>query len=374
MFNQLESKVNSIIKRNDSKELNECLKNNLITADFIFTNGYSLLAKILYSKDKEMLQVLIDNKVDVNKSYKVVGKDNTYFPIMIPLIEDNVEIFDMLLKNGADFILNDGKYKEDVFDSAIIKNKKNILTYLIENKIRIDEPVIYRREALQLKEYPSEGLIIKELRSQSLSQLAIKNGYAGSLSVPDIIDCLKFFVQKNNPGTVKTLTEYMNSSNFAKKDENKYIAKEVLTSTEAYGNERSLIKVLEGLKEDLLKENFNDMNINHMLKKLNAIGLEFLHKNKKLDNKNLFYKGIDPLSRLIDIKPSTLPDIGEYQTEAKNKIARMLINMGIDYKKEKKVYAYIEENMPDIIANDQKNELESILTKPNSNPANKKRL
>ena len=30
--------------------------------------------------------------------------------------------------------------------------------------------------------------------------------------------------------------------------------------------------------------------------------------------------------------------------------------------------------MPDIIANDQKNELESILTKPNSNPANKKRL
>ena len=142
MFNQLESKINSIIKRNDSKELNECLKNNLITADFVFTNGYSLLAKILYSKDKEMLQVLIDNKVDVNKSYKVVGKDNTYFPIMIPLIEDNVEIFDMLLKNGADFILNDGKYKEDVFDSAIIKNKKNILTYLIENKIRIDEPVI----------------------------------------------------------------------------------------------------------------------------------------------------------------------------------------------------------------------------------------
>lgn len=374
MFNQLESKINSIIKRNDSKELNECLKNNLIKADFVFTNGYSLLAKILYGKNKEMLQVLIDNNVDVNKSYQVVGKDNIYFPIMIPLIDDNVELFDMLLKNGTNFILNDGKYKEDVFDSAIIKNKKNILTYLIENKIRIDEPIIHRRESLTLKEYPAEGLIIKELRNQSLTQLAIKNGYVKNLSIPDIIDCLKFFVQKNNPGTVKALAEYLNSSDFDKKDENRYIAKEILTSTEAYGNEKSLIKVLEGLKEDLLKENFNDMNINHMLKKLNFIGLEFLHKTKKLDEKNLFYKGVDPLSRLMDVKPSTLPDIGEYQTEAKNKIVRMLINMGIDYKKEKKVYSYIEENMPDIIANDQKNELESILNKPNSNPANKKRL
>lgn len=374
MFNQLESKINSIIKRNDSKELNECLKNNLITANFVFTNGYSLLAKVLYGKNKEMLQVLIDNKVDVNKSYQVVGKDNIYFPIMIPLIDDNVELFDMLLKNGTNFILNDGKYIEDVFDSAIIKNKKNILNYLITNKLRIECPMIYRREAVDSKYYASEGIIIKELRNQSLAQLAIKNGYVKNLSVPDIIDSLKYFVEKNNPGTVKTLIEYMNSSDFIQKDNNGYIAYEILTSVEAYGNEKSLIKVLEGLKEDLLKESFTDMTINHMLKKLNIIGLEFLHKNKKLNNKNLFYKGIDPLSRLIDVKPSTLPDIGEYQTEAKNKIIRMLINMGIDYKKETKVYSYIEENMPDIIANDQKNELESILTKPNSNPVNKKRL
>lgn len=94
-------------------------------ADPNIYNG-GLLLYNLERENFEMIKFLVEHGADVNINNGVVFKS---------AIKGDLDIADYLLKNGVDININNGK----LLASRVARGKFNIVKYLVENKIIIDE-------------------------------------------------------------------------------------------------------------------------------------------------------------------------------------------------------------------------------------------
>lgn len=369
----IENKLNNIIKQNESEELNLLLSRKEISPDFEFENGYTLLSKVLYGKNIDMLNVLIKHNVDINKTYRTKNnsKDNDYSPVYIPILSDDVVTFDILFRNGLDkkMIVKDGDYENDMFMSIITKNQKNLMKYLIENKVRYECPYVYSRKLINVKTNP-DIILLREIRNQETSILAINNGYADNLPFMDIVKLTKMFISKKNYKNIEAL--FSKVLNKFTDDEKSFFVKQIMDEGSYTDTGNTYKKTLDLLSLHIKNENFNSFEITNYISKVNFPAIDLLLKHNKLNKENCFHKG-----NSVFYKVMTIPLGGQIYEENKQlfkeKMSFALLNSVVDYKSDPKIYEYVKTSFPEYVAIKEKEELSKIFnnsedkTKPNIN-------
>lgn len=355
-----ESFINNIIKQGLFKDLEENLKNKNIDVNYVFENGYSLLAKVLYSKNNDLLRVLIDNNVDVNMPYRVTLKKNEgkapdiYYPVMIPVIEDNEIQMEILIKNGVQDVYNKDSYENllDIFDEALTKKSHKVLELMLKLGIRKSDPFIY------LKEHNPKNIarepIAREIKVGKIALLALKEGYADNLRPFMLIKLLEDYAGKAQyKPFIETLPKFEKNLN------NEVFFQEQmfrLFASYVHGSEREDMKIKEHILPYLEENSVSDL-MRVLISARNVAGFKVLEKHNILNKETLNnkYSDFDVFNYLVE---SLISD-----QDSAIKIAEILLKNGIDIDNEKKM-EYVLKYLPDLYAEIEKKQLEeSFATK-----------
>lgn len=361
-----ESRINEIIRTGNIEEMEKFFSRKEVDVNAIFNNGYSLLSKVLYSENTEMLNLLIKYNVDVNKPYSVALKKNestvrtTYYPAMIPLMKDNVEHMDILLKNGLDDVYNPGDYATvlDIFDQAIVKKSHKVLSLLLERKVRINDPYMYivNHNYKNIEREP----IVREIKTAKIAFQAIEQGYADDLKTFILLKLLDDFCTKPQYKSYVKIFEILNkqmgNSEFWKEQQIKLFATPVYTNSE-----REDMKIKQFIFSQL---NLTESTIVDMYKKLanskNITAFKVLEKN------NVFNQVHIKNDLGIEIFDSIANAQNEFNKEKSIGIIEILLRNGLPIENER-VITYSQKYLPESYSTIEKECLNKLFSNGETN-------
>lgn len=361
-----ESRINEIIRTGNIKEMENCFLRKEVDVNAIFNNGYSLLAKVLYTENTDMLNLLIKYNVDVNQPYSVALKKNestvrtTYYPVMIPLMKDSVEHMDILLKNGLNDVYNPENYATvlDIFDQAIVKKSHKVLSLLLERKVRINDPYMYivNREYKNIEREP----IVREIKTAKIAFQAIEQGYAEDLKAFILLKLLDDFCTKPQYKSYVKIFEILNkqmkNSEFWKEQQIKLFATPVYTNSE-----REDMKIKQFIFSQLDLTGSATVDI---YKKLadskNLTAFKVLEKNKFLNQAHM-KNGLG-----IEIFDSVTNTQSQFNKEKSIGIIEILLRNGLPIENEN-VIVYSKKYLPELYATIEKESLNQLFSNGETN-------